>query len=279
MAPLLASAAAALAVVAAWDLLAAVERTRPGVLLAQALEPIVRAGREGRDATANERRRLAIVAAGTLAAAGWLVGGAALGLAAAVAGPAIAIAALRSRRRAYTRAVHAGAAAAARALADALGAGHAVRGAFAAAAEGVPGAAGVELRRTASALALGVPTEGALEALRLRAGTPAWDAIVAGIGLQREAGGDLAGLLRDLAGALEAAARTEREARAATAQARATARIVLALPIVAAVLAELASPSFAARLLGNPVSAALVVAAVGLQLASAVVIRHLTRTQ
>jgi tight adherence protein B len=279
MAPLLAASAAALAVVAAWDLLAAVERTRPAAVLARALEPVVRAGREGRDATAIERRRLAIVAAAALAAGGWLVGGPGLGLVAGVAGPALAIAALRTRRRAYTRAVHAGAASAARALADALTAGHAIRGAFAAAADGVPGAAGVELRRTATALALGVPTEGALEALRLRAGTPAWDAIVAGIGLQREAGGDLAGLLRDLAGALEAAARADREARAATAQARATARIVLALPILATVLAELASPGFVARLLGNPVSAMLVALAITLQLGATIAIRHLTRAR
>jgi tight adherence protein B len=219
-----------------------------------------------------------LVAAATLAAAGWLVGGPALGVLAGIAGPVIAIEALRTRRRAYARAVDRGAAVAARALADALAAGHAVRGAVGVAAEGVPGAAGVELRRTATALALGVPTAGALEALRRRAGTPAWDAIVAGILLQREAGGDLAGLLRDLAEALESAARAERDARAATAQARATARIVLGLPVAAAVLTELASPGFAARLLANPASTALVACAAVLQLVAIVAVRRLTRT-
>jgi tight adherence protein B len=277
IAPLLAAAAAALGVAAAWDLVAAVERTRPAVLLARALEPVVRAGREGRVATAPEQRRLALVAAGGLAVAGWLLGGIALGVLAAVAGPVLAIGALRARRRAYARALERGAAGAARALADALAAGHAVRGAVAVAADGVPGAAGVELRRTAGALALGVPTDGALEALRRRAGTSAWDAIVAGILLQREAGGDLAGLLRDLAEALESATRAERDARAATAQARATARMVLGLPVAAAVLAELASPGFAARLLSHPASTALVVLAATLQLVAIVAVRRLTR--
>jgi tight adherence protein B len=158
-----------------------------------------------------------------------------------------------------------------------LAAGHAVRGAVAVAGEGMAGPAGVELRRTAAALRLGVPTDGALEALRRRAGTPAWDAIVAGILLQREAGGDLAGLLRDLAGALEAAERAERDARAATAQARATGRIVLGLPVAAAALAELAAPGFAGRLLARPGSAALTGLAAALGVLGMLAMRRLGR--
>ena len=73
-----------------------------------------------------------------------------------------------------------------------------------------------------------------LERLRRRASGPAWDTLVAGILLQRDAGGDLAALLRELAGSLEAAARVEADARAATAQARFTARLVLGLPVGAA---------------------------------------------
>jgi tight adherence protein B len=275
----LAFAAATLAVAGAWELVGALEGTRPVALLARALEPVVRAEREGRAVTVSERRRLAWVAAAGLAAAGWLVGGVALGAAAAVAGPALAVAALRARQRAYAAALTRGAPAAARALADALAAGHALRGAIAVAGEGLPGAAGVELRRTAGALVLGVPTAGALEALRCRAGAPAWDAIVAGILLQRDAGGDLVGLLRDLAGALEAAERAAGDARAATAQARATARMVLAMPLAAAALTELASPGFASGLLAHPTSAALVALAGAFQLAGAVTIRRLARVR
>ena len=107
----------------------------------------------------------------------------------------------------------------------------------------------------AHALRLGAPTEAEFERLRRRAGAPAWDAIVAGILLQRDAGGDLPALLRDLAAALEAAARQDREALAATAQARFTARLVLGMPLAAAALAELGSPGFFGRLLANPLSA------------------------
>jgi tight adherence protein B len=276
-AALLAALAAALAVAGAWELLTAIEGSRPGAALARALEPVARAGREGRAATAPERRRIALITAGTLAGGGWLLGGPLLGLVAGLTGPMVAATGLRARRRAYGRAVAAGAAGAARAVADALAAGHAVRGALAVAGDGLPGAAGVELRRAAAAVAVGAPTEAALEALRRRARVPAWDALVAGILLQRDAGGDLVGLLRDHAEALEAGARAEQEARSATAQARATARIVLALPAGAAVLAELASPGFLAGLLARPASATLMALALMLQLAALVAVRRLGR--
>jgi tight adherence protein B len=237
----------------------------------------VRAGREGRAPTRPERRRLALLATGALAAAGWLLGGPALGVLAAVAGPALAIAAVTARRRRYAAELRSGAAGAARALADAIAAGHSVRGAIAAAAEGTTGAAGNELRAAARAAALGDPTPEILERLRRRAATPAWDAIVAGILLQRDAGGDLAGLLRDQAEALEAADRIEREARTATAQARFTARLVLVLPAGAAALAELASPGLIAGLLAHPLSVWLVAMAAVLQATAVLAVARLGR--
>ena len=130
-------------------------------------------------------------------------------------------------------------------------AGHAVRGAIAAAgARGVPGAAGRELRAPPRALALGEPTEARARAAaaaraRARPGTRSSPAIL----LQRDAGGDLPALLRDLAGALEAADARERDARAATAQARFTALARRsALPVGAAA----ARRARAARLPGRP---------------------------
>jgi tight adherence protein B len=222
-----------------------------------------------------ERRRLAVEAAIALAAAGWFVGGAIAAALAAVAGPALAMAAVRARRRRFSHALAAAAPSVARALADALAAGHSVRGALTIASGGVAGPAGHELRAASRELRLGAPTDAVLERLRRRAATPAWDAMVAGILLQRDAGGDLPALLRELAGALEAAARQDREALAATAQARFTARIVLALPIGAALLAELASPGFLTRLVANPVSAVLTGSALVLQAIALACVRRL----
>jgi tight adherence protein B len=153
-----------------------------------------------------------------------------------------------------------------------------VRGALGVAAEGgVPGAAGRELNAAARALDLGARTEDVLEHLRGRAADRAWDTIVAAILLQREAGGDLAGLLRSIAERLEEAARLEADARSATAQARFTAWLVALLPAGSAVLAELARPGYIASLLHAPLAPWLLGAAATCQLVACVAIRRIAR--
>ena len=279
VAVVLAFAAGAAGLLGAWEALAAVEGSKVAAGLGRALEPLVRAGREGRAPTRPERRRLALLATGALAAAGWLLGGPALAVLAAVAGPGLAVAAVRARRRRYASELRAGAAGVARALGDAVAAGHSIRAAIAVAAEGSAGATGHELRAAARAVALGDPTPDVLERLGRRAATPAWDAIVAGILLQRDAGGDLAGLLRDQAAALEAADRIERDARTATAQARFTARLVLLLPVGAAALAELASPGLIAGLLAHPLSVWLAGMAAVLQATAILAVARLARAR
>jgi tight adherence protein B len=273
----LAAGAAGAGVVGAWEALAAVERTRVAAAVARVLEPIVRAGREGREPTAPERRRLWAVAAAALLAAGWLVGGVALGVLAALTGPAAVVAVVRARRRRWREELRRAAPACARTMADALGAGRSIRTAIADAAAGAEGAAGHELRTAARALALGEPTDTVLVRMRLRARSHAWNTLTAAVLLQRDAGGDLAGLLRELAASGEAAERAERDARAATAQARFTAWLVFALPLAAAVVAELAAPGFAVSLLANPLSAWFAALAAILQLAALVCIGRLAR--
>ncbi len=274
MTPALAFASAAAAVLGAWEWLAVLERTRIAAALARIVEPIARAGRDGREPSRGERRRLAVLAAGALTAAGWLLGGPPLAILAGLCGPAAAFAVLRARRRRYAGELRRGAPDAARALADALSAGQSIRGAIGSVV--VPGAAGRELGRAAHALALGDPTEAVLERLRARAACPAWDTMVAGILLQRDAGGDLASLLHDLAGSLDGAARAEREGEAATAQARFTARLVLAMPVGAAALAELSAPGLIASRLADALPATLIALAAGLQLVAMLAVRRLT---
>jgi tight adherence protein B len=274
----LAGLAGAFAVAGAWEAVAAVEQASLARAVARWAGPLRVVRREGRMPTAPERRRLALVGAGALLAGGWLVAGPVAGAACAAAGPAGVAQLVRVRRERW-RADHArGAPHAARALADALAGGHAVRGAVAVAAEGgVPGAAGRELRAAGRALGLGAPTERVLDDLRARAADPAWDTIVAAILLQREAGGDLASLLRSIAAGLEEAARVEADARSATAQARFTAWLVAALPVGAAVLAELARPGYIGELLRAPLAPWLLGAAAVCQLVACVLIRRIAR--
>jgi tight adherence protein B len=276
-AALLALGAGAAGVAGAWEVLAAVQREQAAAWLVGALRPLRRAAGAGATPSRQERRRLALLLGGCLLAAGWIVLGPVAGVAAAVLGPAAATTCVRVARGRYRGALAAGAADSARALAASLAAGRSIRTAVADAAAGLDGPAAAELGRTAAALGAGEPTDGALEALRVRAGTRAWDMLVAAILLQREAGGDLAGLLRDLAAALDEAERADRDARAATSQARFTAFTVAGLPLVAAVLAELADPGFVGGLLGRPLSAFLAGVAAVLQAAAMVAIRAINR--
>ena len=276
-AALLAGAAGACAVLGGWEALVALERAKVAAAVARVLAPLRRARKEGREPTAPERRRLALLAAGTLLASGWILFGPLGGVLLAAAGPPALLGAARARRRRYLAELARGAPLAARALSDALAGGHAIRGAIGQAARGLPGAAGTELRATAARLELGAATEVALERLRRRAASPAWDTIVAAILLTREAGGDLARLLRGCAQSLEDATRLEAEARSATAQARFTGLLVMALPAGAAGLAELASPSYIASLARAPLTAWLVGCAVLCQLVAFAAIHRLAR--
>jgi tight adherence protein B len=280
-APLLAGLAGALAVAGAWEALAAVEQAAVVRAAARVLAPLRAAGREGREPSAPERRRLAVVGAATLWAAGWLLAGPLPGVLAAAAGPWLVGRLVAARRARWRAELARGSAAAARALADALAGGHAIRGALAAVAAGggLTGATAAELRDAARALELGERTEVVLERVRRRAADPRWDTIVAAILLQRDSGGDLARLLRTIAAAQEEAARVEADARGLTAQARFTAWLVTLLPAGAAVLAELAQPGYLTGLADEPLTALLLALAVGCQVAAGVLVRRIARLE
>jgi tight adherence protein B len=243
------------------------------------VDVLVRLGREGRAPGAAERRRLLL--AGALAAflAGTAVAGPLAGLLLAAAGPWTVARVLHARRRRYSRAVDAGVAQMALALADALGGGHSLRGAIVEATGSVDGAAGHELHRAAGELAAGATTDEALEAMRARAPSAHLDALVAACLLQRRAGGDLARLLRENARAMEDQARLEGEVKAATAQARFTGLIVVLLPLGGGLLAELASPGWFAGLWSTFLTAWLVGIAVVLQVAAAMLMRRLGKVR
>ena len=269
------------AVGAAWELVALAQRGR---LLSRARElaaPLRAAGAVGRTPTADERLRLVVVFGLTLLAAGWLVGGPLVGLGVVTGGPWLLTRVLRARARRWQRALAAGAPHVARSLADALAGGHAIRGAVAEAARA--GGAGpvvdAELRAAASALELGERTHVVLERLRDRAAAPGWETVVAAVLLQRDAGGDLAGLLRTLAGDLEAAGRAEADAHAVTAQARFTARLVCGLPLAGAVLAELAQPGIVRETASGVIGIGLCVSAVVLQGVALLAVRRLSRME
>ncbi len=246
-APMLAALGGLAAALAAHDLLGRgllARGTGAARALAALVDVVVTLGREGRAPGAAERRRLLLAGAGLALVTGWVVAGPLGGLALGCGGPWLVARLLRARRERFRRAVDAGMPELALAVADALAGGHSLRGAVQEATRSVGGAAGHELRRACAELAVGAATEDALEAMRGRVGSARLDIVVAACVLQRRAGGDLARLLRETARAMEEQSRLEGELRAATAQARFTGVLVVALPLGGAVLAELASPGW-----------------------------------
>lgn len=247
--------------------------------IAALAEAVARLGNEGRVPGTLERRRLLGAGALLAFALGTALVGPAAGAALAAVGPWTVARALRARREHYRRSVDRGAATLALALADALGAGHSLRGALMEAAGALQGGIGNESRRVAAELATGAPTEATLDGMRARARSARLDTVVAACLVQRRAGGDLARLLRDCAEAFGDQERLEDEVRGATAQARFTGVVVVLLPLGGALLAELASPGFVRGLFSSFLTAWLVGIAITLQVVAGIVIRRLGRVR
>jgi tight adherence protein B len=272
---LLAALAGGMAVVAARELVVATPALSRWV--AEAVEPLRRAGREGYAPTELERRRLAALGTGGLLTVGFLVGGPGPAPFLALAGPG-AVAWILARRRArYRRAVELGLPQIATAVADALAGGRSVRAALASAPGSVEGPAAAELARVRADLELGASTAKALGELRGRIRSARADSFAAALVSQQLGGGDLAGLLRRFATSAAERDRVAADARSATAQARFTGLLVVAMPTGAALFAELIEPGFVSGLMSNGASLTLLGVAVALQLIGFAAIKRLAR--
>jgi tight adherence protein B len=272
---LVAAAAGALAAVGLREAVLAT----PGAArwLSAALEPLRRAGREGYAPSGIERRRLAFVGALAAVLGGWFLAGPAAALPLSVAGPAASGWAISSRRRRYRRAVERSLPEVATAIADSLAAGGSLRAALPAAARYLDGPPAAELARLGAELDLGAPTVEAVAAWRRRMRSERVDAFAAALLSQRLAGGDLAGLLRRFAAGAAERDRVADDARSATAQARFTGLLVVAMPTGGALFAELVEPGFLAKLLSSSAAVVMLALAGVLQLAGFVAIQRISR--
>jgi tight adherence protein B len=242
-----------------------------------ALEPLRRAGEEGYAPSTLERRRLALLGTGIAVGGGWLLGGFVLALPLAVAGPAAAGSAIASRRRRYRRAVERSLPEVATAIADSLSAGRSLRASLEGSVTSLDGPPATELARLGAELHLGAPTGAALEGWRARMRSERVDAFAAALLSQRLAGGDLAGLLRRFAAGAAERERVAEDARSATAQARFTGLLVVAMPTGGALLAELLQPGFLLGLAASPPAAVMLAVAACFQVVGFVVIHRFSR--
>ena len=242
-----------------------------------ALEPLQRAAAEGYAPSTVERRRLAALATGAAILGGWFLGGFALALPLSIAGPAAMGWAIGARRRRYRRAIERSLPEVATAIADSLSAGRSLRASFPAAVASLDGPPAIELSRLAAELDLGAPTVNAVQGWRRRMRSERIDAFAAALLSQRLAGGDLAGLLRRFAAGAVERERVAEDARSATAQARFTGLLVVAMPTGGALFAELLQPGFLATLLASPPAAVLLALAASLQVVGFFAIRRFSQ--
>ena len=240
-----------------------------------AAQTLALAGRENRTPTEPERRRLGLLAGVVLGLLAVLVAGPGPFAGIAVAGPTLAgVLVARSRGR-YRRRVEADVAQIASGIADAVAGGGSLRAALLGAGAALEGPSAVELARVRADLEIGLPPREALGGLIRRVPSERIEALVTAILSQERAGGDLPELLRRHAAAAAARRRAEEEARSATAQARLTGGMVVAMPLFMALMVELISPGFTRTVLASPVSVILLLVAGVLQIAGFVAIRRL----
>lgn len=243
--------------------------------LEAAASTLALAGRENRAPTELERRRLGLVAGAGLGVLAVLLAGAGPLAGLAAAGPTVAGWAVARRQARYRRRVEADVPRIASGIADAVSGGGSLHTALLVAGTALEGPSAVELARVRADLELGVPARDALGGLLQRVPSERIEALVSAVLSQERAGGDLAGLLRRHAAAAEGRQRAEKEARSATAQARLTGGMVVAMPLIMGLLVELVSPGFLASLLSNPLAVVLLAVAGALQVAGFLAIRRL----
>jgi tight adherence protein B len=273
----LAAAAGGLAAMAAREGVLAAPRA--GAWVAAAARPLARAGREGYAPSAAEQRRLGVLGSGAILASVVFAFGPGPLAVAAAAGPVAAASLVARRRERYRRAVERSIPDVAIAVADSISSGASVRMALAGAAASLEGAPARELARVGAELELGAPTATALAAMRGRMRSPRVDGLVGALLSQQLAGGDLAGLMRRLGKAAAESDRVADDARAATAQARFTGLLVVAMPAGAGIFAELLDPGFVSRVIADPAGVVLLAVAGALQLAGFASIRRLGRPE
>lgn len=243
--------------------------------LEAAARTLALAGRENRAPTEPEQRRLGVVAGIGLGLLAIMLAGIGPLAGIAVAGPSVAGWAVARRQRRYRLRVERDVPVIAAGIADAVAGGGSLRTALLGAGTAMDGPTAVELARVGADLELGMPAREALAGLTRRVPSDRIAALVTAILSQERAGGDLAALLRRHATAAAQRQRAEREARSATAQARLTGGMVVAMPLFMGLMVELISPGFVSAMLANPLAVVLLAAAGALQAGGFLAIRKL----
>lgn len=226
--------------------------------------------------------QLCLVVAALAVAVG-LVGttsaGAAVGLCGMALTPLIAVGFLRSRRTRRQQAFAAQIVQVLPSLASSLRAGHSFIQAVELAADELDDPAGGELRRVAAEINLGRDQIEALRGMADRYECEDLRWMVGAVEIHREVGGDLTLVLERVTETIRARDRLQREVQTLTAEGRASAKVLGALPLVAGVLMSLINRRTVAAFTGSSGGMALAGLAVVLMAAGWLWLRILTKVE
>jgi Flp pilus assembly protein TadB len=164
-----------------------------------------------------------------------------------------------------------------RLVADSIDAGMTIPSAAARAGAG-KGAASRDLARLAESCSRGLTVSDALHRLTSGANGDLWAPVAFTIELHFRQGGDLAHSLREVAQQLESRRAGRDGAESATAQARFTANLVCAMPLLALAGLVLLTPDRVAAVTRSPLAMLLMVTGLALQCACLIVIRRIARS-
>ena len=262
--------------------LAAYEAARSLPVIAEwmnsAMKPLRRAGSEGYLPDSTERLRLGFLATLFALSMVILIAGIGPAMVLAAAGPSAAFALIRRRRSAYRDRVERSVPELSVAIADALAGGASLQRALVEAGRSLQGPSAAEFARIRVDLDLGLSPRESLSGLAARVRSERIDALVTLLTTVSDSGGDLVLLLRRFGEADRNRQMTLKDADSATAQARYTGMLVVALPAGAALFAELVRPGFFAGILADPLSAMLLLLAALLQTVGLSIVRRVARS-
>ena len=147
-----------------------------------------------------------------------------------------------------------------------LKAGHSLSTGIQMMGDELPNPIGIEFRRTYDQHSLGQSLENALKDMANRIDSPDFAFFVSAVLIQRQTGGDLSEVLKNISTMVRARIRLEQHVKAITAEGRLTGYILVAFPMVLFVISYALNPGYAGILLRDEMGRQLLAAAVGLQL-------------
>jgi len=156
-----------------------------------------------------------------------------------------------------------------------LRAGHSLATGFQMAGEELPEPLGPEFARCYAQHSLGQPLEDSLKDMAVNVDVSDFSFVVTAVLIQRQTGGDLAEVLKNISGMVRARIRLQQHVKAITAEGRLVGGILLALPFVFFFLLYLVNRSYAEVLIKYPEGRYLLAAGIFLQILGLVTIRRI----